>query len=87
MINCPKSFAATLYGDATAGKVYWTEPSFSQSENLVRILKSKVPGSLFQPGIHTVRYVGVYSTGLNATCEFSVNVLGKPLKYSFNTEF
>ncbi|VDP05220.1 unnamed protein product [Soboliphyme baturini] len=55
--------------------VFWTEPVFSDANNIVRVERNFEPGTSFALGTYTVIYVAYDDKGNTAVCSFRVHVL------------
>ncbi|XP_054732983.1 fibrillin-1 [Anastrepha obliqua] len=78
---CTRSFEVTLSPNQVYRSVVWEEPRFESTLGPIKKLyKSRIPGELFNAGVHTVYYEATNEQGITARCEFQVIV--KEAKHS-----
>ncbi|XP_053955378.1 fibrillin-2 isoform X2 [Anastrepha ludens] len=75
---CTRSFEVTLSPNQVYRSVVWEEPRFESTLGPIKKLyKSRIPGELFNAGVHTVYYEATNEQGITARCEFQVIVKAK----------
>ncbi|XP_061395029.1 fibrillin-1-like, partial [Musca vetustissima] len=72
---CTPSFEVSLGENQIFRSVVWEEPRFSNKYGPIKKLyKSRLPGELFNVGVHSVYYEATNEDGLTARCEFKIRV-------------
>ncbi|XP_038069618.1 uncharacterized protein LOC119738747 isoform X6 [Patiria miniata] len=73
--GCPTAASGVAPSGSTTGTATWNEPTAADDDNLpVRVARSHTPGSSFQIGGTTVRYIFMDSAGNQAICSFVVTI-------------
>ncbi|XP_012157231.1 fibrillin-1 isoform X2 [Ceratitis capitata] len=72
---CTRSFEVSLSPNQLQRSVVWEEPRFESTLGPIKKLyKSRLPGELFNAGVHPVYYEATNEQGITARCEFQVIV-------------
>ena len=76
--NCPGRMQVSAPFGSASAVVTWTEPTASDDSGFVQqTLRTHSPGSVFNAGTTTVRYIYEDGSGNTAECMFDVVVTGK----------
>uniref|UniRef100_W8AS46 Fibrillin-2 n=1 Tax=Ceratitis capitata TaxID=7213 RepID=W8AS46_CERCA len=72
---CTRSFEVSLSPNQLQRSVVWEEPRFESTLGPIKKLyKSRLPGELFNAGVHPVYYEATNKQGITARCEFQIIV-------------
>ncbi|XP_029163192.1 fibrillin-1-like isoform X1 [Nylanderia fulva] len=71
---CPTSFEVRLSPGERNRLIFWQEPTFTDNVAVEHVYKTKGPGHVMYPGVHSVRYVASDAAGNRAECHFSIHV-------------
>ena len=75
---CTENIYQAISGSEAS--VIWTEPSFIDNVEVVRVTSTKKPGDTFQIGSLTVLYVAFNAAGNKEGCSFVVQLTRESLK-------
>ncbi|EFN65065.1 Sushi, von Willebrand factor type A, EGF and pentraxin domain-containing protein 1 [Camponotus floridanus] len=71
---CPTSFEVRLSPGERNRLIFWQEPTFTDNVGVEHVYKTRGPGHVMYPGVHSVRYVASDAAGNRAECHFSIHV-------------